>query len=150
MKSFFTRLVASFFFVGYLPKMPGTWGSMAGIALAWAVYPLGFWWVLLLSILGFIVCRHSRIVFGDDDPTFFVIDEVCGVMVSVLWLPRTFMIYLAGFLLFRCADILKPGPIRWLQDHRSPLGIMADDLAAGVLVNVFLQFAIRWWAAIRP
>ena len=139
----FVRVVASFFYVGYLPKMPGTWGSLAGLALAWLLAPsLLIYSTLMLSILGLMISERSRGVFGQDDPSHFVLDEVCGMMISVLWLPKIWPVALGAFVLFRLLDVWKPGPIGWIQKQKSASSIMWDDIAAGVVANLLLRGAL--------
>ena len=72
-----------------------------------------------------------------------MLDEVCGMMATVLWLPKTLPVFIAAFLLFRLLDIWKPWPISWLQDQKHPFSIMHDDLAAGLLGNLILRAALR-------
>src|SRR3989338_31830 len=132
------RLLASFFYLGYLPD-PGTFGSLAGLLIAWVFYgslPALFF---VLTVLGLLVCRPAVNVFKSKDPQHFVLDEVCGMMLSVLWLPHSIIYFAGGFLLFRFFDILKPGPIRWLENRKNPMSIMWDDLAAGAVSNIILQ-----------
>ena len=136
------KLPASFFYVGYLPWMPGTWGSLAGFALAWFFNPRLFWMFLGFSLAGFLIAAPAERAFGKKDPQNFVLDEVVGMMLSVLWLPRTPALFIAAFILFRILDTLKPGPIGWIQKRETPSGILWDDLAAGAAVNLILQFIL--------
>ena len=85
------------------------------------------------------ICKRAEEVFNAKDPGCFVLDEVVGMMVSVLWLPKNLLLYVAGFILFRVLDVWKPGPIGWIQNTKTPHSIMWDDLAAGAVVNVVLQ-----------
>ena len=140
----FVKALASFFYIGYLPLAPGTWGSLAGLASAWWFYPVLAPLTLILSVIGFCLCRPAEDAFQTKDPARFVLDEVCGMMLSVLWLPRSPRIFIAAFVLFRIVDTLKPCPICLIQKSKSPLSIMWDDLAAAVLVNLFLQAGVRF------
>ena len=136
-------LIASFFYVGYAPWIPGTFGSLAGAVLAWQLNPTLPYLLFFFSILGFCVSAPAEQFFESKDPKQFVMDEVCGMMLSVLWLPHDWRLFAAGFVLFRFFDVLKPWPISRIQSSRSPLSIMWDDLAAGAAVNVILQIATR-------
>lgn len=120
------------------------WGSVAGLGLAW-VWPAGLAPMALgLSVLGLFLCAPAQAAFAQEDPQVFVLDEVCGMLLSLVALPLTLPIVVSAFILFRVADSLKPWPIILFQRMKNPIGIMADDLAAGVLVNLFLQIIIRF------
>ena len=93
-------------------------------------------------MLGFLVCRPSQAVFHSKDPSSFVMDEVCGMMLSVLWLPKSLLWYAVAFGLFRLLDVTKPWPIRVIQRSSHPFMIMADDLLAGVFTNLILRLLI--------
>jgi phosphatidylglycerophosphatase A len=143
----FVKIAASFFYVGYLPWTPGTAGSAAGLALAWILYPHLLYWTLALCVVGFLVCAPAEQVFGAKDPQTFVLDEVCGMMLSVIWLPKEIWVFATAFILFRLLDWLKPWPISILQRQKNPLSIMWDDLAAGLATNLivwFLLFLLDW------
>ncbi|MGZ5279969.1 MAG: phosphatidylglycerophosphatase A family protein [Pseudobdellovibrionaceae bacterium] len=137
-------IIATFFGVGRAPKAPGTWGTLATLPLAFALnwagpfYIMGFI-LLFLPISVWASDVHSRTL-GLDDPGEIVIDEVLGFLITMTWLPMTWQAFLLGFLLFRVLDIFKPFPIGYL-DKKIPggLGVMADDIAAGVIANVILQ-----------
>ena len=141
MKDRIIKAVSTFFFVGYLPFMPGTWGSIAGALiyllvrrncyLSWAVF-------LLLLLLGFLTAGKAEIIFGKKDDKRIVIDEVCGIFMLYLLLPASRISLIAGFILFRCLDILKPYPIRRLQSIRGSLGIMLDDIIAAAYAYLII------------
>ena len=144
MTSFFLQL-ATFFGAGRLPKGPGTWGSLAALPLAalliWGVNPLiymGFC-VLLLPV-GILAAEVYERTHGGHDHSEIVIDEVLGMLITLTWLPFTWQSFVLGFLLFRFFDILKPFPISYLDKHvRGGVGVMADDVLAGLVANVILQ-----------
>ena len=139
-----TALVASFFGVGYIAVVPATWASAVSAVLCWFLpNPWIIGGALLLSAVGLGVCRRSQSVFNSPDPKQFVMDEVCGMMLALLWLPKSVPLYIGAFVLFRVLDVWKPGPVRWIQNSPHPTSIMWDDLAAGVLCNLILQALIR-------
>jgi phosphatidylglycerophosphatase A len=140
-----TRVVATFFGIGYLPLAPGTWASAAGAALCWYVFPEDQlpYWTLFFTAMGLWACLPSRVAFRSEDPKQFVMDEVCGVMISVLWIPMSAANYVSAFLLFRLFDVWKPWPISRLQASAHPWSIMGDDLLAGVFANLILQGFLR-------
>jgi phosphatidylglycerophosphatase A len=151
----FARLVASGGGAGFLPIAPGTWGSGVTAAAVYAVYvakpsllagPLAAAALLGLSLAiawaGVWAGDRVAAMLGDDDPSEVVVDEVVGQLLTYSLLPVagrewagwSFEIALvAGFLLFRALDIVKPGPIDDLQRFHGGLGIMADDFLAGVV-----------------
>ena len=137
------QAVSTFFGVGYLPYVPGTWGSAVAVVLAWYL-PSGLeYWTVGLTAAGLWACAPARIVLGSEDPKPFVMDEVCGMAISVLWLPKTLVVYTAAFFLFRALDVWKPWLIGRIQNSKHPWSVMGDDLLAGVFVNGILQVAVR-------
>jgi phosphatidylglycerophosphatase A len=138
------KLVATFFGVGLSPKAPGTMGTLATIPLAifllWAgpFYMMGFI-VLFLPLAIYAADIHQKNL-SIEDPQEIVIDEVFGFLITMTWLPITWQSVAAGFCLFRVLDIWKPFPIGYL-DRKVPggFGVMADDIAAGLIANVLLQ-----------
>jgi phosphatidylglycerophosphatase A len=137
------RFVASGFGSGYAPAAPGTFGSLAGVAIGGAILatrpallPVA---VAVAVIVGFCAIRAAR---GTDDPGWVVIDEIAGQLIALLPLARAAPWGMAlAFLLFRLFDITKPGPIGWLDRRHDAAGVMGDDLAAGAVA------ALVVWAA---
>ena len=130
-------LIATWFGSGLLPWFPGTWGSLAALPFAWAIAWLFGSRALLLAaalvfVIGWWAARRVARASGVEDPGSVVVDEVAGQWLALAVTPPDALGYLAGFLLFRLFDILKPWPARWLDQHvGGGLGIMADDIAAG-------------------
>ena len=129
-------LISTFFYLGKLPKAPGTWGSL-GALLVWSFIPesLFFRFILisLTLIIGFIACGNTLKESDDPDPSFIVIDEVVGLWITLLFVPKTIFLFILGFLLFRLFDILKPSFIYSVQFLKGSWGVMLDDILAGVL-----------------
>jgi phosphatidylglycerophosphatase A len=128
---------------GLVPRAPGTFGTLAGVPLYWLLSPLPL--VTYLGVvatlfgLGIWACRRTARYLGGQDPGAIVWDEVVGYLAAMTAAPAGWAWVLAGFILFRLFDIWKPWPIRWLDQHlRGGLGIMLDDLAAGVLTWLVL------------
>ncbi len=141
--TFLTKVIATFFGVGYIPLVPATWASALTVVLAWYLpYGLGYW-ILAFFAAGLWACAPSRAVFKSKDPKQFVMDEVVGMGLSVLWLPKNLSLYAAAFILFRILDVWKPGFISKIDEQDHPFSILLDDVAAGVLANVILQVAVR-------
>jgi len=128
---------------GYLPKAPGTFGSAVGLLL-WLALPHVLWVqlpaIVLVSVAGIWSGTVAEHHFGRRDPGEVVIDEVAGMMITLALIPQaTGWWLLVAFLLFRAADIVKPFPVNRLERLPGGLGIMADDLLAGVYANLALR-----------
>ena len=137
-KKFLVRFFSSCGFLGFLPA-PGAWGSLVGFALAWyfsphLIYLLGFF-----TLFGYVLTLGAKQAFSSGDPGPFVMDETCGMMLSVVFLPHTLSFYIAAYVLFRVLDVWKPGPIGLLEKKWHPYSIMNDDMAAGLFTNLILQ-----------
>jgi phosphatidylglycerophosphatase A len=127
---------------GYAPIAPGTWGSAVGLLL-WFALPSTPWIQALVIVAVVAAGVWSGGVaeghFGRTDPGQVVIDEVAGMLVTLFLNPVGWRGAVAGFFLFRAADILKPFPARRLERLHGGLGIMADDVMAGIYANVALR-----------
>ena len=142
------RLIVTFFYVGHLRPMSGTWGSLAALPVGYAIALLGGWPLLTLSAIaafGIGVWATARYIDGNDDhdPSEVVIDEVAGQWIAlipvVIGASRAGADMLAlwpgwvtAFVAFRFFDILKPGPIGWADRRGDALGVMLDDVIAGI------------------
>jgi phosphatidylglycerophosphatase A len=130
-------VIASWFGVGRLPWAPGTWGSLAALPFAWAIAALFGSRALLLAALALFLLgwwAAGRVVrlSAAKDPGSIVVDEVAGQWLTLVVTPPGVVPYVAGFLLFRVFDIVKPWPARWIDQHvGGGLGVMADDIVAG-------------------
>ena len=136
------RLIASCAYLGELPA-GGTWGSVVGWVLAWYFSARGLWLFVPLTLLGYGLSLIASKSFGEKDPSAFVLDEVCGMMLAVLLLPKTVPVYATAFVLFRLLDIWKPWPISLLQKMEHPFSIMHDDIAAGLLAHLMVRAAFQ-------
>ncbi len=140
---FLSKIFASVFFIGYIPFAPGTFGSLASFFFVWQVRPDTYQLLMILLIGIFLGLLSSHIVetnTGVKDNRKIVIDEFVGYIASILFLPLSIDYLFSAFILFRFLDILKPPPIRNIESRlRGGLGIMVDDLIAGVFVNMILQ-----------
>lgn len=141
-------LLATGLGVGYLPRMPGTWGSVLGLGLAGALAALSWWQygcvLVTLVLLGIWAAERYRQRVGVDDPQVVVIDEVVGVLLVLWGQPWSWTTVLLGFAAFRLFDIWKPWPVRTLERLPGGIGIVADDLAAGVYAWALLWTARQW------
>jgi phosphatidylglycerophosphatase A len=133
--------LASGFGTGYAPVASGTFGTLVGIPLAWALAPLGAltWCVAAVAITLFAcwIAGQAESVFGEKDSGKIVIDEVAGYVVAMAFLPATPGHLLAAFFLFRLFDVLKPPPARQFERNLpGGYGVVMDDIAAGVWANL--------------
>ncbi|MDX1803668.1 MAG: phosphatidylglycerophosphatase A [Alcanivorax sp.] len=132
---------------GLAPVAPGTFGTLAAMPVWWLCAQLPLWGYLLATAaviaVGPSLCgRTSRDMQVHDHPGI-VWDEIAGLLVTMIAVPVTAWTALAGFLLFRLFDILKPWPISWLDRRvEGGLGIMVDDLLAGVYAALLLQLGL--------
>jgi phosphatidylglycerophosphatase A len=141
--------IATFGYTGFAPVAPGTVGSAAAFLL---FLPLRWYtpgWVefaacLVVCAVGIWSATLTERAMGFEDPGPVVIDEVAGMLVSLLWLPTSWPVMLAAFLAFRVFDIVKPWPAGRLERLHGGLGIVADDVCAGVYANLVVQ-ALVWW-----
>ncbi len=138
--------IATIGFLGYSPFAPGTVGSLFALAsfllIAWSAYA-HFFIIISLAVLGVYASSTAEKVLREKDSKKIIIDEFVGFYVSVFCLPKTLGFIIAAFLLFRFFDILKPLFIAKLEKTLSGgLGVMADDILAGIYTNLVLQVFI--------
>tara|TARA_Y100001970_G_C14145239_1_gene809457 strand:- start:167 stop:616 length:450 start_codon:yes stop_codon:yes gene_type:complete len=140
------KVVSTFFYLGYLPKMPGTFGTFGALlfyCLLVKMFHFGFselgLTTLIIIILSIISSHYSIKIFESDDPKKVVIDEVAGYFVVLLFVPFTIGNLLCGFVLFRLFDVWKPFPLNKLENLHGGLGITLDDVGAGIVANLILR-----------
>jgi phosphatidylglycerophosphatase A len=147
-KSRLSWLIATFFGVGHLQPGSGTWASAITVLLWWgAGRSMQHSWVLpgaliasaAVTLIGIPVSSVVACESGVKDPGFVVIDEVAGQLISLIGVPLDWKYLLAGFILFRSFDIVKPFPLRRLELLPEGTGIMLDDVGAGLYALVLLQ-----------
>jgi phosphatidylglycerophosphatase A len=146
------RLTATFFGIGHLRPGPGTWGSAAAMFL-WAAiaYPLPqnartptlIVLAVLVTLIGIPAATRVARASSSKDPQFVVIDEVAGQWITLIAAPLAWKSFLAGFILFRAFDIIKPPPVRQLEKLPEGTGIVLDDVAAGILAFIVMQLLLR-------
>ena len=144
------HLIATWFGTGYLPKAPGTWGSLAAIPFAWGIATYGGPAALLIATavalaVGIWVSGLLERTTGTKDSGKIVIDEVAGQWLTLVPAAPDPLLYLIGFVLFRISDIAKPWPANWCDRSLSGgLGIMLDDIAAGAYAGVMLYLVAEF------
>ena len=148
-------VMATWFGVGLIPVAPGTWGTIAAIPLYLALQHYGWWMYgmgcLVIAFAGVWVCGAAASQARSHDHGSIVWDEVAGYLVTMLFVPPTVGAVVAGFVLFRLFDIIKPWPIRWLDRRvHGGTGIMLDDLVAGLFANLCLMLILVYIAPSVP
>ena len=146
MSTFLVKFISTFGFVGYLPVAPGTYASIAGLLIYLFIKdnPVVSSSILLLVIVtGFLITTRAEKVFNKKDASCIVIDEVAGMLVSLMFLPSDPRVFMLAFLVFRLLDILKPYPADRLQYVKGSAGIMSDDLVVGLYTNALIQIGLR-------
>jgi len=146
------ELIATFFRVGYLRPGPGTWGSAAAM-LTWAAIasrlpeaarrPAVIFLAVLVTAIGIPAATQTARASSKKDPQFVVIDEVAGQLIALIAVPLAWKTFLAGFILFRALDIVKPPPVRQLEKLPEGSGIVLDDVAAGIYALVVMQLLLH-------
>ena len=143
----FILLLATGFGVGYSPVAPGTLGTLIAIPIYYflsnissPIYEITLFGFFFLSVW---ISENAEVFFGNKDDQRIVIDEIMGFLVTMLWVPKTAILIVIGFFLFRFFDILKPFPIRLLEKRlKGGYGVVLDDVAAGIYANIALQIIL--------
>ena len=146
-KSAWAWAIGTFFGIGRLKPGPGTWASVATVGLWRAFAPLADGYQIpaaltaaaLVTAAGIAAATRVARESGQKDPGFVVIDEVAGQLVALVGAPLGWKTLLASLILFRVFDIVKPPPLRRLEDLPEGVGIMLDDVGAGLYALAALQ-----------
>lgn len=144
------QFLASGFGAGLSPIAPGTMGTLVAVPL-WAIFAsfLPLWGYLLLiiiaSIIGITICQKASDELGVHDHGGIVWDEFVGLWITMLFAPVSWASAILGFLLFRFFDVLKPWPIKAIDEKISGgFGIMFDDIIAGIFALIALQLVLHY------
>jgi len=142
-------LIATVGYVGYAPIAPGTAGSAAGLALFFLLRATGLVWLepiaaVALFAIGAWAGNIAERYFGGIDPGPVVIDEVLGMIVTLMFVPVSWLGAVAGFLVFRVLDVVKPWPARQMESLHGGVGVMADDAMAAVYGNAVMWLLV-WY-----
>ncbi len=141
--SVFYKIIATVFFIGYFPIAPGTVASafaMIFIGLTKPSDTLIIYILIISFFLGILASKKVEEKAKKKDPSYIVIDEFAGYCTSVIFLPVNWYTLIACFVFFRFFDIIKPTPIRQIERKLSGgIGIMMDDIIAGLITNLLLR-----------
>lgn len=133
---FLIDMTATGLYLGKIPVMPGTFGSLLAIPIGYACsylsMPLRFLVFFVIFFAGAYISGKYSEYSGIEDPSSVVIDEVAGLLLFYILFPFKAVYVIAGFILFRIFDILKPFPVSFFDNIKNGWGIMLDDIAAGV------------------
>src|SRR3989338_10526341 len=140
------KLITSFFYLGHSAFMPGTIGSLGGLIIFFLVRSsdilYGFT-ILFLFTLGVLFAGEAEKVYKRKDAGMIVIDEACGMLLALFFVPISMFSVILGFFLFRILDILKPPPAKRMERLTGALGVMFDDIIAAIYTNLILQIPSR-------
>ena len=145
--NFLIKAISSVFFIGYLPLVPGSFGSLAAVGLVYLLKatnsPTYFLSTFCIFVLGLLTCGRMENLSGKKDPGCIVIDEVAGMLIALSFMPVNLKVVFLGFFIFRILDTLKPYPAGRLQHLRGSAGVMMDDLIAGIYTNIVLLVILK-------
>lgn len=139
------EFLATGFFTGKLPKMPGTWGSIFAAVCCYSFWPTNLYVQLavigITFVLSVISSDYVSKKLGNKDPDEVVIDEILGIELTFFGLQAAHNVKLAflGLIIFRVIDIMKPPPIKLFERLPGGWGITVDDAVAGVISNLLLR-----------
>jgi phosphatidylglycerophosphatase A len=146
-------LVATFFGAGRMRPGPGTWGSAATVLLWWLLtreIPQMWqpWTAATLALFAIAIGIPAATIVAraafSKDPQFVVIDEVAGQLITLIAVPASWKCLLAGFILFRGFDMVKPPPVRQLERLPEGTGIVIDDVGAGLYALIVMQLLLHF------
>ena len=147
------RWVASVCGVGYAPVVSGTFGSLPGLAIAILFFRWP-WALAALAAAGIPIAvwaaNHAERDGQEKDPRWVVVDETVGMMVALTFVRGPWIIWPAGFVLFRLFDIVKPYPVGRAERLPGGVGIVMDDVLAGLYTNLILQILLASYATSAP
>lgn len=153
MKKVVAKAISTGLGLGYAPLGPGTMGALAITIVYWFI-PLDNLWYFIFLVLGItligvysssITEKEMQSNVGDQnfhDPGIIIIDEIAGMLVTLIAIPKEFKYLVIAFILFRFFDIVKPFPIKKVEKLKAGWGIMMDDVVSGIFANVLLRVII--------
>ncbi len=148
--NFFEKIIGSGFYTGYIPVASGTFGSLVAIGIylipgfekLYILIPI----TLLLFFYGKIVGSKFEVVYGKD-PAECTVDEFVGTWISLIALPKTFVVITVAFFIWRILDIVKPQPAKKLENLKGGMGIMIDDVVSGIYTLLIMQILVYFFGS---
>lgn len=146
MKNSAIKIISSFFYLGYIPIVPGTIASLGALGLYFLfrgnflVYTV---FLFFIVVLGFLIAGHAERIFQERDSNKIVIDEVAGLLLAFWGLQPEAILIVVGFFIFRALDAIKVYPANKIEQIEGSPGIMGDDIVAGFYTNIVLQIVTR-------
>jgi phosphatidylglycerophosphatase A len=142
---FYVKFLATGFYTGYSPIIPGTTGTLAGLAVylipSFEQTPV----ISLAIVVGFLFGAYAGTKIEKSvghDPSMVVIDEMVGMWISLFLLPKTLPVVIGAFILFRILDTIKPQPARVFQKKGGGFAIMMDDVVSAIYTNLIVRLVI--------
>jgi phosphatidylglycerophosphatase A len=134
-------------YIGRVPFAPGTFGSLIGIPIVYALsmiaWPAAVAATAIIILVAVWVAHLAEQQLQQKDPGCIVIDEIAGMCVALVGIPFSWTTGLAGFFMFRIFDIIKPPPVRQLERHlKGGWGVVMDDVAAGAMTHIVLRIGL--------
>ena len=146
----FSEIICTVFYIGKIPLAPGTFGSLAAFLCWFFIKPVisDPFFLLITGALFFVGIACSEIIVSSEsrkDPQFIVIDEWVGMWISLYLVPHEIIWGLVSFFFFRLFDIFKPGPVQIMDDMDDSIGVMMDDVVAGILACLVTQSLLYFY-----
>lgn len=150
-KQRFAIFIATAFGAGFLPKVPGTWGSLLGLAFVYSIQnlisnKLGLLlFISIFSLFALWTIRITEQAWKTHDDKKIVIDEVVGQFIACMWFSPTPIQWGLAFLFFRFFDIIKPPPVGWIDKFQHSFATLMDDVVAGIMAAIVLWVLNSWF-----
>jgi phosphatidylglycerophosphatase A len=141
-------ITLTFFGVGKIPIGQGTVASLISGILYFSFISGNKFLEISINffvlVISFLLIKKVRIFWKDNDPHEVVIDEIAGMFLSLLLLPKSFLVFVSAFLIFRFLDITKIPPIIFFDRMKSPYGILLDDIVGGIIANFIVRLLLKF------
>ncbi|HOW34844.1 MAG TPA: phosphatidylglycerophosphatase A [Candidatus Omnitrophota bacterium] len=140
------KFCATFCYVGTFPFASGTMASAAGVVIYFLLYAQISAYILVtvgITVVGFLVAGRMEKILNKKDPSWVVIDEVSGILITLFLLPPTIPVIVTAFFVFRAFDMFKIYPANKWEAAGGGTGIMMDDIIAGLYANIVMQVALQ-------
>ncbi len=140
------KFITSLFYMGHVPLMPGTVGSLVGLGLYLFVKDTiliyGFS-IIFLFVIGLVFSGEAEKIYKAKDARMIIIDEACGMLLALYLVPYRISLVILGFIIFRILDVIKVPPARQLEALPGAWGVMLDDVCVAIYTNLILQILAR-------